>query len=245
MLYLLHLDDYHLDDLLFVQSLGRFMQGTRQRVVLVHGSGGEAERLLEAAGFFPARQEGRFAALTAPERQLVEAGFRQTNRMLVSRLTDSGVSAVGLHGGDRGLLRWEDGRVKVGNTQWLRTLATGGAVPVVSALIAGDGGAEPVETEAVLAALAGAFSSEPVRVVVLTRTERAGLGRPPAAELAPEALEAHAPDLADARVASCLTALGQALLVTSIPAFFAPTGPSGTSVGGKTASKHEKSPSGA
>ena len=40
MTYVLYLDDYHLDDLLFVQSLGRLMAGTRPPLVCVHGSEG-------------------------------------------------------------------------------------------------------------------------------------------------------------------------------------------------------------
>lgn len=229
MRYLLHLDDYHLDDLLFVQSLGRLMNGARRPLVLVHGSGGGVERLLEAEGFFPDVQDGWFANLSAEWRPLVEQGLRQTNRTLVSKLTDSGVSAVGLHGADRRLVRRiEAGELVVGDVSWMQTLVGSGAVPVVSALVAGVEGSDLADAGAVGGALAQALGS--VMPVVLTRTERAGLGQPPVSEASAADLDASAAELADAPSARALLEACGVLLVTSAPAFFAPQGPSGTRI---------------
>lgn len=235
MLYLLHLDDHHLDDLLFVQALGRSLHGAKRPVVLVHGSGGQAERLFEAQGFFPDKQDGRFVNLTPEERPLVEQGVRLANRTLVAKLTDSGVSAVGMHGGDRRLLRRMDGRVVAGDVSWLRSLVSNGAVPVVSALVAGPDAADLAGVDEAISALADAIAPDAAHAVVLTRTERAGLGDPLEAVLAAEELPAHATDLADAAVALRLVAAGMTLLATTIPAFFAPQGPSGTRIDGKKA----------
>lgn len=229
--YLLYLDDYHLDDLLFTQSLGRLLQGAKRSVVFVHGSGGGAERLLEAQGHFPEKQDGRFVNLTPDEMRLVEQGLRQTNRTLVMKLTDSGVPGVGLHGGDRRLLRrTEDGCVEAGDVSWLRTLVADGAVPVVSALVAGEAGPEPAGAAEALTALARAFAPEDVTVVVLTRTGRPGLDNPPVETLPADDLSTCAAELADAGVAAHVMAADVPLLVTTAPAFFAPSGPSGTRI---------------
>ncbi len=231
MRYLLHLDDYHLDDLLFMQALGRFMAGAKRSVVLVHGGGGGPERVLEARGCFPEKRDGRYVTLTAEEAALVEQGIRLTNRALVTKLTDSLVPAVGLQGGDRGLLRRDsEGRVVAGNVAWLQRMLDAGAVPVVSAVVAGDTGAEPVGAGDAMTALAQAFAPEPIALVVLTRTERAGLGTTPVAEMRADALENHRDELADAAVAAQLATGAWPVLVTTAPAFFAPSGPSGTQI---------------
>ncbi len=231
MIYLLHLDDYHLDDLLFVQSLGRMLVGNRLPVVLVHGSGGGAEGLLEGQGLFPGKRDGRFVNLTQEEKRLVEQGYRQTNRLLVGKLTDSGVSAVGLHGGDRGLLHRAGEGVEPGELGWLRALVQNGAAPVVSTLLATADGVEPVVPHQALAALAAGLAPD-AAVVALTRTGQAGLGTP---HLAAEALAEHAAALADSGAATGVAATGTPLLVTTLPAFLAASGPSGTWVGQKIA----------
>ena len=136
-IYLVYLDAYHLDDLLFLPGLARMMG--RQRglsCLLVHGSGEQAERLLEAEGLFPERKEGRVQVRTAAEAALVERAARQVNRQIVGVLTEEGVPAVGVQGIDRGLLRKsDDGRVTTGSINWLKDLTTKRAVPVVSALV--------------------------------------------------------------------------------------------------------------
>jgi len=138
-IYLIYLDPYHLDDLLFLPSLAQMMgrlQLRRSACLLLHGSGEQAERLLEAEGLFPERKEGLVQVRTAAEAVLVERAARRVNRQIVGALTDEGVPAVGLQGLDRGLLRLSDeGRVITGRIDWLKALAQKQAVPVVSALV--------------------------------------------------------------------------------------------------------------
>ncbi len=230
MTYLLLLDDRHLDDLLFTPALGRTMRASKRRVVLVHGSGGQAERLLEANGFFPERRQDVFPKLTAPERALVEAGVRRANRTVVSTLTDALVPAVGFQGGDRGLLKVDaSGKVTGGQTRWLDTLVGQGGVPVVSALVAGPEGGVLVSPGEAARALAEAWEGD-VTAVVLTRTDAPGLGVPPAPSMAPDALDTHRDALADPDAATRLARAGMPLLVTSAAAFFDSPAPSGTAI---------------
>ena len=102
-IYLIYLDLYHLDDLLFLPSLARMMgRQRRPSCLLVHGAGEQAERLLEAEGLFPERKEGLVQVSTAAEAALVERAARQVNRRIVGALTEEGVPAVGVQGIDRG-----------------------------------------------------------------------------------------------------------------------------------------------
>lgn len=137
-MYLLYLDDTDLDDPVFAGSLAQRMRraASLPSLAFVHGSGGMAERLLEAEGLFPVVQDGVLKAVTPQEIILVERGLRTQNRRLVATLTEESVPAVGIQGGDRGLLRRSaSGTVELGNGEWLRRLVAQGAVPVVSALV--------------------------------------------------------------------------------------------------------------
>jgi len=144
--------------------------------LLLHGSGEQAERLLEAEGLFPERKEGLVQVRTAAEAALVERAARQVNRQIVGALTDEGVPAVGLQGLGRGLLRLSDeGRVITGRIDWLKDLAQKQAVAVVSALVedARTGHACEVHLHGVAQALAHALHT--VVVVFFTSNNQPGV----------------------------------------------------------------------
>jgi hypothetical protein len=230
MLYLVHLDAVHLDDLLFTQSLGRLMMGTSHTLILVHGDGGEADRLLEANGLFPAPG----APLSPAERALAEQGVRLQARKLVAALTDAQVPAVGVHGGDRGLLHRRDEEVRPGRVGWLADLAKRRAVPVVSCLVEG---AQPVASDSdVLGALARGLVSEGEQVegLVFARSDRHAPfemdGGQPRPVVTRAEVAAAAPKLADAEAVKALLGAGISVRVTTPPAFFGPQSPGGTRI---------------
>jgi len=168
---ILYLDDRHLEDLLLVQRLARVLKQLPAPMVLVHGSGGRAEQLLEAEGYVPERRDGVLVVRSAHERGLVERGIRETNQRLVAGLNELLIPAVGIQGSDRGLLRrTASGALQVGRTAWLAQLLRQGVWPVVSTLVATET-EQIVEAPAaeVLGALAGGCMSEVV--IALLRNE--------------------------------------------------------------------------
>lgn len=228
MLYLVHLDAVHLDDLLFTQSLGRLMMGTSHRLVLVHGDGGQAERLLESAGLFP----DSTSEPSDQERAIVDQAIRQAARKIVGLLTDSQVPAVGIHGGDRGLLRDSGGEVEPGGVGWLADLAHQRAVPVVSTLVGGTIGA--ASDGAVLAALATGLraAGHEVEGVVFQRVDSRVLLPSSDGRATPEADASHVPGIAselpDPSAVHALLNVQTPVRVTTPPAFLGPSGPGGT-----------------
>ena len=178
-IYLIPLDPYHLDDLLYLPSLARMMGRLRLRrpaCLLLHGSGEQAERLLEAEGLFPERKEGLVQVRTAAEAVLVERAARRVNRQIVGVLTDEGVPAVGLQGLDRGLLHLSDeGRVMTGRIDWLKDLAQKQAVPVVSALVEDARAGHACEVQLHEATRALAHALHAVVVVFFTRNNQPGV----------------------------------------------------------------------
>ncbi|NBC16884.1 MAG: hypothetical protein GVY18_06150 [Bacteroidetes bacterium] len=178
--YLLYLDDYHLEDPVFVQSMARIMQ-RRDRLppcLMVHGSGGRAERLLEAEGLFPETEDGVVRPTTPEEEALVERGLRQATRQVVGTLVDEVIYAVGFQGADRGLLqRQADGTLATGDLGWLDALIDQQAIPVISTM-AQDGTAQtPVQVplRAAALALAQGLNRPDVTLVLFTRTGKSGL----------------------------------------------------------------------
>ena len=239
-MYVVLLDDFHLDDLLFVQSFGRLMAGADRPCVLVHGDGGVAVRALEA--------QGVFAGDDAPEAAAaVRAALRFQSKKITGRLTDAGLSGVGFQGADRRLLvRGADGVLRAGPAAWLARLVATGAVPVVSALAADDAGGEPVpvapaEAVAVLAAaLAGTHAAGThaagaqtagATAVLFTRGGRPGMGAADGAGQGLGALAGLAADLGEPGAAAVFSSAAVPVLVTSPPAFFAPGGPLGAAFG--------------
>ena len=192
--YVLYLDRYHLGDVLFLQSLTRAMGGARAaglEALVVHGSGEEAERLLEGEGYFVAREGGVLQVTSAVEAALVDRAVRQLNRRLVSLFTDAVVATVGVVGTDRGLLRAQsDGGVALHRPEWLLKLVRQGVVPVVGAVARAADGTGAGEVDAASVALAaaqalGAGTGEEVGVACFTQTNLPGVmdGRSPRARI--------------------------------------------------------------
>lgn len=129
-LLLVYLDAYHLGDPLFFRSFGRDVQMHEGPMILLHGSGEEAERAFEAKGWLSAEDRASEAARTVTERVT-----RDLNRRIVHELNEAGISALGVLGADRGLFRRaETGQYAIGNARWLHDLAEKGVVPAVGLL---------------------------------------------------------------------------------------------------------------
>lgn len=233
-IYLVYLDPYHLDDLLFLPGLARMMRRQRRPPCLfVHGSGERAERLLEAEGLFPERRDGLVQIRTAAEAALVERAARQVNRQIVGGLTEEGVPAVGVQGIDRGLLhKNDDGQVAPGRIDWLKALAEKQALPVVSALAqeAGSGRVCEIHLREAARALAEALQADGVVVAFFTRNNQPGIldGETPAPERSLDALtEAILPEPEAARA---IVLAGFSVILTSPAGLFGGDGVRGTQI---------------
>lgn len=170
---ILYLDDQHLEDLLLVQRLARVLKQLPAPLLLLHGSGGRAEQLLEGEGYTPRRRQGVLVAQSDREQALIERGIRETNQRLVAGLNELLIPAVGIQGSDRGLLRKApDGTLQVGSVVWLERLLQQGVWPVLSTLVAGA--RHPVEVPAgrMLVALAQAWSTATPWILLLCNTKR-------------------------------------------------------------------------
>ncbi len=235
-MYLIYLDDYHLDDLLFVpglaQQMGRMRQ-VRPACLLLHGSGDQAERLLEAEGLFPERKGGLVQARTPAEAALIERALRQVNRRVVGALTEEGVHAVGFQGADRGMLRVdEDGTIETGRVAWLKELIEKRAVPVVSALAqhVPEKAARAISVPAAAVALARALAHRDLVVIVFTRNNQPGIieAEQPLPRLSLDALpEAVLPD---AEAVRAVVSAGIPVLLTSVWGLFSAEEPQGTMI---------------
>jgi len=172
---LVYLDRYHLGDPLFLRSFARDVATHVGPLVLVHESGEETERTLEARGLLTEDERNGPAA-----RQLVERAIRDVNRRIVHELNDAGVSAVGVLGVDRGLLRKSDlGDIEADKVDWLIRLAKQGGVPVIGCLVSTQVN-EFMEGDIakILIALAQAIETTGVTevvVVAFTTNRKAGL----------------------------------------------------------------------
>lgn len=198
MLTLVLLDDLHLADALFVQTLGRFVAGHAGPLAFVHGDGGLTGRALEARGILPGDPlpDGVDAARVA--------AHRAQTQTLVRRLNDAGVPAVGFQGHERGLLVVDEaGAVAAPRAAWLAAEAGRGAVPVVAATArSASGEAVAVAGGDALLALVRAIAPD-AEAVLLAPLDR--------------------PDVpADARAEAALKASGVVARVGTVPALFAP-----------------------
>jgi acetylglutamate kinase len=224
--YLIYLDAYHLDDLLFVPGLARMMGRLgrkRPPCLFVHASGEQAERLLDAEGLFPERKDGLVQVRTAIEAALVERAVRQVNRRIVAAFTEEGVPAVGVQGLDRGLVHLNtDGLVTAGRIDWLRDLIARQAVPVVSALVQDvrAGHAREVHLHAATCALAHALPADAVVVVFFTRNDQPGVldGEAPMPKHPLDAVPETS--LADPEAVQTVAAAGFSVMLTSPTGLF-------------------------
>lgn len=169
-----------------------------EQMVLVHGGSAETDALAERLG-----RPARF--MTSPSGHVSRHTDRQTleifamatarlNRLLVERLQQAGINAIGLSGIDGGLLRAkrhtairsvENGRVRIVRDDWSgRVSAADGALlglllaneflPVVAPLALGEGGEMlNVDGDLAAAAIAGAVDAD----TLLLLTNVAGLLR--------------------------------------------------------------------
>lgn len=200
-----HLDDRHLADALFVQTLGRFVAGHASPLAFVHGDGGLTQRALEARGWLPGDPLPDRATDADLDAARV-AAVRAQGQTLVRRLSDAGVPAVALQGSDRGLLTvGADGVVAAPRARWLAGEAGRGAIPLVGLVARTDaGGSVPVTAGAALGALtAGLAGAADVALL-------ASLDRPS--------------DPADPATADALRRAGIAVRVAPLTALFAPPG---------------------
>ena len=234
-MYLIYLDDYHLDDLLYMPSLAQQMgrmRHARPACLFVHGSGEQADRLLEAEGLFPEREGGVVQARTPEEAALVERARRQVNRRVVGALTEEGVHAVGFQGADRGLLKVDDeGTVTTGRATWLKDLVEKRAVPVVSARAQRTAAAaRAVPVPAATVALVRALGEADLVVVFFTRTNEPGIieAERPLSNLPLDAL----PDaiVPDSEAVHTVVTADIPVLLTSVRGLFSADEPQGTRI---------------
>ncbi len=237
--YLVYLDRYHGGDPLFVKDLAERLKAAEGRpgaYALIHGSGEKVERTLESEGLFIEREGGVLQVETAEQRRLVERAIRETNQQLVGTLTDAQVSAVGLQGTGRSLLRLgAEGRVTAGHLGWVKDLIRMRVLPVISALVAEEGGGGTVrEAPAVEAALAVAEAlaggGRAITLVFLAQRRLSGLLAGAEAETLPQArldalIEADALPEPDA-VRRAVDA-GAEVLVASLEGLLRAGGPEG------------------
>lgn len=233
--YLIYLDTYHLDDLLYLTRLAQVAgrRGQRPLCFFVHGSGGQAERLLEAEGLFPPRKDGRIMVQTEAEAALVERAVRQVNRRIVGELTDQRVHAVGFQGMDRGLLRWDsDGAMEAGALGWLEDLIGKRVVPVLSTLVRDPQTGQPCEVPLAAATITLAHALQAACVVVfLTRNDEPGIrdGEHVLRTLDPDRLPAAV--LSEPGAVRAVVSSGIATLLTSAAGLYGADAPRGTWVG--------------
>lgn len=130
------LDDYHLGDPMFAGRLARAAVKRTVPLVIVHDSGEQGGRALEALGHIVERDDtGAWPAGTDAERRVIERAARDLNRKLVAELNENGVPAVRITGLDRGLLSLDpDGTLHCRGSAWIRSLVEQGTVPVIATL---------------------------------------------------------------------------------------------------------------
>lgn len=175
-LRLIYLDRYHLGDPLFLRGLAHRLGSAEAAglgALLVHGSGDEAEQVLEAEGAEVVRRGGILADLDSEHAMLVERAVRQTNKRVVATLTEFGVAAVSVQGSDRGVVQIdESGGVRLGPTDWLFALARQRVVPVVSALTKRGDAVLQVDPAKVLVGLAERAAEQGSAEIRLLARER-------------------------------------------------------------------------
>jgi acetylglutamate kinase len=214
---LFFLDRYHLGDPLFGGRLARDIKLLAQPRMIVHGSGEEAERMLEAQGLIPERREGVLAVSDDRQRQLVVNAVRDLNRKLSAALDDEAVPSVRVLGTDRGLLRVEDGRLAAGRVSWLRDLGASRVVPVVGT-VATNAGGQAVEVDAARAAAVLAIALD-AAIVFLALGHRDGLyeSEEPLSEVSVDRL-ADFPALPEPASIQTAVETGARVIVTSLTA---------------------------
>lgn len=179
-LLILYLDREHVGDSRFVKELSarltRLGSSGPYRLV-VHESGPQTEQALEGRGLFVDRANGVFDTSSAREQELVERSIRQTNRRVVSLLTDHQVASVAVQGAAKGLFTWtRDEGLQVGEVAWIRDLLSKYVTPVVSGLAVDQPSGEIRELPGVLTVSALTDAFEDISPIVVYFTTDKGLG---------------------------------------------------------------------
>ena len=179
-LLILYLDREHVGDSRFVKELSarltRLGSEGPYRIV-AHEGGPQTEQALEGRGLFVERANGVFDISSAREQEIVEQSIRQTNRRVVSLLTDHQVASVSVQGSAKGLFTWSHANgLRVGEVEWIGDLFTKYVTPVVSGLAVDEATGEIRELPGVLTVSALTAAFEDISPLVIYFTTDKGLG---------------------------------------------------------------------
>ncbi len=152
--YAIYIDSYHASDTIFINDLARSLTTWHSlgRTGIVLQNPDEAiQRFVESKALdYPIRSEAQRSELAEDiERIVVEA-----NKRIVAQLTESGVAAVGISGADRGTIERDGSTGQIGiRSEWLRSVAQPGVIPVLAPLANEAGATRSVSPGEVLNAL--------------------------------------------------------------------------------------------
>lgn len=216
---LLYLDRYHLGDPLFLQALGQAVARSSSaglRPILVHGQGDEAQTKLEGQGIFIEPVRDVYHGKSDVENYIIEMAHRELNRRLVGILTEAAVPAVGFMGSDRGLIRADSRRVRIGTMKWLNDILARNVVPVIGTETRQEEGrSRGVDPVQVVSAFADVVKS-PFEIVMFTTNNLGGImkGRDPVGRIdVRDAIEEAV--IADTEGAEMLVLAGYPVLLTN------------------------------
>ena len=169
---ILYLDDDQVGDRLFQRALATqyLRRSAAVSLVIIHGAGEPAERLLESRGFVPEWSSGALRPASESEQELVERAAREAGRRIAGALTDAGISAVAVSASDRNLLSTdEDGRVRAARAHWLLELVQLDVVPVIALLgrVPETNAIRELDVASAILALADALDPEASSVVAV------------------------------------------------------------------------------
>jgi hypothetical protein len=122
-------------DEILVRAIGRAVRpdAARQHVIIVHGSGELAEDRAQARGAVPT-WKGGLLDVQENVRDEIDLSARDLNKRLAALMTDEGVSAIPLHGRDRGILTLGKDHRLDADWKYLEEILTRGVVIVLSAV---------------------------------------------------------------------------------------------------------------
>jgi len=156
--YLALLDYNHLDNTLFLTAFAKALaQHGNRKGIIVHGDSSHTERLIQTGMM---RQDAQKRAV------------RDLNRRMIGLLADEGVSAIGLHGEQKELIRNESGTLVLDHKQ-LKKLPE---IPVLllSNLVADAGSTSMVPLEKL-----GPFLAQELGYRLITFTTKMNEENPP------------------------------------------------------------------
>lgn len=176
---LIYLDRHHLNDTLFLRAVAHAVAKRPRswQTAIVHGPGSFVERRLEAKGLFLEMEDGVPVAPPPEIAPFIGTALHDFNQRLARLMTENMVHAVGTAGSDRGLLRWEGGKLHPGAAEWLIDILRAGVVPLISTTAAGsDGTPKAISPTAFLPRLVEVLGGVD-EVTFFTRNNLAGVMR--------------------------------------------------------------------